>query len=149
VGEIRTEKTVVITVPPGTDTGTRVRLKGQGEPGRSGQPPGDLLVSFEVEPDRFFRRDGLDVLAEVPINLAQAVLGTKIRVRTLDGKKVVLRIPPGTGTGKKFRIKGMGIPKGDRVGDQLVEVRVEVPAELTEDQQELFQKFAEATGLRH
>ena len=148
-GEVRTEKTVMITVPPGTETGTKVRFKGQGEAGAGGASPGDLLVTFEVQPDRFFSRHGLDVACQVPINLAQAVLGTKIKVRTLDGKKVVLTIPAGTAAGKKFRVKGMGITKGERVGDQLVEIAVSMPETLSPDQEALFRQFAESTGLTH
>ena len=148
-GEIRAEKTVMITVPPGTDTGTKVRLKGQGEAGGGPGPAGDLVVTFEVQPDRFFRRDGLDVICSVPINLAQAVLGTKIRVRTLDGKKIVLKVPAGTPSGKKFRVKGQGIKKNERIGDQLVEIEVTMPPQLSADQEELFKKFAELTGMKH
>lgn len=146
-GEVRTERTLMITVPAGSDSGTRVRLKGQGEPGPPGGKPGDLLVTFEVEPDPFFHRDGLDLICEVPVNLAQAVLGTRVRVRTVDGKKVVLRVPPGTPPGKRFRIKGMGIAKGDQRGDQLVEIRVTMPERLSPDQEELFRKFAESAGM--
>ena len=149
VGETRGEKRVMITVPPGTDTGTKIRIKGQGGAGRSGTPSGDLMVTFRVEPDRFFRREGLDVICDVSINLAQAVMGTRLRVRTLDGKKVVLRIPPGTQPGRKFRIKGEGIPKGDRKGDQLVTVQVTVPEQLSPEQAELFRKFTEAAGMPH
>ncbi|MCC7134289.1 MAG: J domain-containing protein [Gemmatimonadales bacterium] len=148
-GEVRSEKTVVITVPPGTESGAKIRLKGQGEgPGPGGQA-GDLLVTFEVQPDRFFRREGLDLVCEVPVNLAQAVLGTRIKVRTLDGKKVVLTVPAGTEPGKKFRIKGMGITKGDRQGDQLVEIAVRMPESLSPEQEELFRKFADSAGLGH
>jgi molecular chaperone DnaJ len=146
-GEVRTEKTVVITVPPGTDTGTKIRLKGQGEGGGSGSPAGDLLVTFEVQPDRFFTREGLDVSCTVPINLAQAVLGTKIKVRTLDGKKVVLTVPAGTSPGKRFRVKGLGIAKGERKGDQLVEIAVAMPTDLSPEQEGLFRQFAEAAGM--
>jgi molecular chaperone DnaJ len=148
-GEVRTERRVMITVPPATESGSRVRLRGQGQSGRPGAPPGDLLITFQVQPDRFFRREGLDILCEVPINLAQAVLGTRLRVRTLDGKKVMLRIPPGTQPGRKFRIKGQGLEKGGRRGDQLVAVQVNVPAELTPEQQELMKRFAEAKGLQY
>jgi molecular chaperone DnaJ len=148
-GEVRTEHEVLITVPPGTETGTKVRLRGQGQARRPGEPKGDLIVTFQVQPDRFFHREGLDVICEVPINLAQAVLGTRLRVRTLDGKKVVLRIPPGTQPGRKFRIKGLGIVKGDRRGDQLVAVQVQVPEKLTGEQEELFRKFVDAEGLAH
>jgi len=148
-GDVRTERSVVIAVPPATDTGTKVRLRGQGQPGPSGAPAGDLLVTFQVQPDRFFRRDGLDIVCEVPLNLAQAALGTRLRVRTLDGKKVMLRIPPGTQPGRKFRIKGQGIEKGGRRGDQLVQVQVTVPGELTSEQQELLKKFADSAGLAY
>jgi molecular chaperone DnaJ len=148
-GEVRTERRIVITVPPGTETGTRILLRGQGQPSRPGGPAGDLVVTFQVQPDRFFRREGLDIIAEVPINLAQAVLGTRLRVRTLDGKKVLLRIPPGTQPGRKFRIKGQGIEKNGRKGDQLVGIQVTVPDKLTPEQEELMKRFAESAGLPH
>jgi molecular chaperone DnaJ len=149
-GEVRTERRVNITVPPGVEEGTRMRLRGQGEPGQQpGEPAGDLIVTFQVQPDRFFRRDGLDLISEVPINIAQAVLGTRIRVRTIDGKKVVLRIPPGTQPGRRFRIKGQGVERNGRRGDQLVQVDVTVPEKLSPDQQEMMKKFAEAAGLPH
>lgn len=147
VGEVRAERRVMITVPPGSDTGTKLRLKGQGGSGKSGA--GDLLVTFQVEPDRFFQRDGLDVHCEVKVNLAQVILGTKLRVRTLDGKKVLLRVPPGTQPGRKFRIKGQGIRKGDRAGDQIVTVQVTVPETLTPEQEKLLKEFAAAAGLSH
>jgi molecular chaperone DnaJ len=83
----------------------------------------------------------------VPINMAQAALGTRLRVRTLDGKKVMLRIPPGTQPGRRFRIKGQGIEKNGRRGDQLVGVQVTFPNELTPEQQELLKKFADSAGL--
>jgi molecular chaperone DnaJ len=148
-GEVRTERRVMITVPPATETGTKVRLKGQGAPGRAGAPAGDLIITFQVQPDRFFTRDGLDVIGEVPINLAQAVLGTRLRVRTLDGKKVVLKIPAGTQPGRRFRIKGQGIEKNGRKGDQIVEVKVTLPENLSSDQLELMKKFAESTGMAY
>ncbi len=146
-GEVRTERRVMITVPPATETGSRVRLRGQGQAPRPGAPPGDLVITFQVQPDRFFRREGLDIICEVTINLIQAVLGTRLRVRTLDGKKVVLRIPPGTQPGRKFRIKGQGLEKGGRKGDQLVAVQVSVPSDLTPEEQALMRQFAESKGL--
>ncbi len=147
-GEIRTERRVMITVPPATESGQKVRLKGQGEPaGGPGGQPGDLLVTFQVEPDRFFRRDGLNLVCEVPINMVQAALGTRIRVRTLTGRKVVLRIPHGTQSGRKFRIKGFGLEKNGRKGDQLVQVNVTVPEELGVEQETLLKQFAEAAEI--
>jgi molecular chaperone DnaJ len=148
-GAIRQNRKIQINVQPGADSGTKVRLSGQGERGRSGGPPGDLIITYKVEPHRFFERDGLDIHATVPINIVQATLGSKIRVRTVSGKKVVLRIPKGTQSGTKFRIRGQGIQKGDRVGDQYVEVVVKVPEELTESELQAMQEFAEASGLKH
>ena len=147
VGVVRAEKRVMITVPPGTDTGTRIRIRGQGAAGQSGTPSGDLLVTFRVQPDRFFRRDGLDVICDVSINLAQAAFGTRLRVKTLDGKRVVLKIPPGTQPGRKFRIKGEGIAKGDRKGDLLVNAQVTVPEQLSPEQVELLKKFAASAEM--
>ena len=148
-GETQVEKRLMITVPEGTENGTRIRLKGQGGSGGSGRPAGDLLVTFQVQPDKFFRREGLDLIADVTVNLAQAALGTRLRVKTLDGKKVVLKIPAGTQPGRKFRIKGEGIAKGDRRGDMIVAVQVTIPQELNEEQAELLRKFAESAGLKH
>src|SRR5690242_849884 len=101
-GEVRERKRVMITVPAGSDTGTRVRLRGQGGRGPNGGAPGDLIITFQVTPDRFFKREGLDVIATIPLNIAQATLGTKINVRTLEGKKVAIKIPAGTPSGKRF-----------------------------------------------
>ena len=105
---MRTERTVTITVPPGSETGTRVRLKGQGQPGRGGSQAGDLIITFHVQPDHFFERDGDDLLVEIPINVAQAMLGTNVRVRTIDGKKVLLRFLPapslGGSSGSRARV---------------------------------------------
>lgn len=148
-GTVRQHRKIQVTVPKGTDTGTRVRLSGQGERGASGGPPGDLIISFKVVPHRFFRREGLDIHVTVPINIVQATLGSKIRVRTVTGKRIVLRIPEGTQSGTRFRIRGQGVEKGERVGDQIVEVRVEVPAKLSPEEEEAMARFAEASGLKH
>ena len=146
-GEVRVEREVAITVPPATETGAKLRMRGQGQASRPGAPTGDLIVTFQVQADRFFRRDGLDLHCEVPINLAQAVLGTRLRVRTLDGKKVVLRVPAGTQPGRRFRIKGMGLAKGERQGDQLVQVQVQIPEVLTPEQEALLKQFAESAEM--
>ena len=149
VGEVRLDKRLMINVQPGTDTGTRIRLKAQGPRGTGGAEAGDLVVSFEVEPDRFFQRDGLDVHCSVTINIAQAMLGSKLKVRTLDGKHLVLRIPTGTQPGRKFRIKGQGIEKGGARGDQIVEIQVEVPAKLSPEQEAAVKGWADAAGLKY
>ena len=149
VGETRSERRVMITVPSGTESGLRIRLRGQGAAGRNGTPSGDLMVTFQVQPDRFFRRDGLDLVCDVTINMAQAILGTRIRVRTLTDKKVVLKIPAGTQPGRKFRIRGEGIAKGERRGDLLVNVQVSLPDQLSPEQLELFRKFTESAGMKN
>ena len=148
-GTLRQKRKLQITVPQGVESGAKVRLSGQGERGTGGGPPGDLIITFKVKPDPFFRRDGLDVHVTVPINLAQASLGSRIRVRTVHGKKVTLRIPAGTQSGTKFRIRGQGVAKGGKTGDQYVEARVVVPEELTDEQKAMLEEFAESAGLRH
>jgi len=148
-GTVRQSRKVQVRVPQGVESGSRVRLSGRGERGRAGGQPGDLIITFKVKPHRFFRRDGLDVHCTVPVNIVQATLGTKIRVRTIHDKKVVLKVPPGTQSGTKFRVRGQGIEKGGRRGDQLVEVKVEVPEELSEEQQKAMEEFAAASGMRH
>jgi len=146
---VRTARKVMLTVPPGSDNGTKIRLKGQGEPGRDGGTPGDLLVTLQVEPDRFFTRNGLDLECEVPINLAQALLGTQIRVRTVDGKKILLKIAPGTQPGRKLRIKGQGVEKAGRRGDQIVTIRVDLPEKLTPEQEALAKQLVDSVGLKY
>jgi len=148
-GTVRQQRKLQINVPAGVDTGSKVRLSGQGERGKSGGKAGDLIITYKVKPHRFFKREGLDIHASVPINIAQATLGSKIKVRTVSGKKVVLRIPQGTQSGTRFRVRGQGIEKGDRIGDQYVEVSVTVPDELSDEEQKAMEEFAEATGLKH
>ncbi|HSA56248.1 MAG TPA: J domain-containing protein, partial [Gemmatimonadaceae bacterium] len=148
-GEVRTTKKMNITVPPGTDTGTKIRLKAQGGRGAGGGAPGDLLITFQVLPDKFFRREGIDLVATVPLNIAQATLGSKIRLTTLDGKRVSIRIPPGTPAGKRFRVRGQGIVKDERRGDLIVETTIVVPEALTEEQQRMMRDFADSGGLKY
>jgi molecular chaperone DnaJ len=148
-GNVRTRKKVLLTVPAGADTGTRVVLKGQGGKGAHGGPPGDIVITFNVESDRFFKRDGLDVIASVPLNIAQATLGSKISVRTLDGKRVAVRIPAGTPAGKRFRVRGQGIAKGEHRGDLIVETTITAPERLNDEAERLMKEFADAAGLKH
>lgn len=148
-GEVRARRKVLISVPAGAESGTKVRLRGQGGKGSAGAPAGDLLITFAVLPDRFYSRDGLDLIATVPINVAQATLGSRISVRTLDGRKVALRIPPGTSSGRRFKVAGQGISKDGSTGDLLVEVAIKVPEALTEAQERAMREFAEAAGLKY
>ncbi|MFO8173070.1 MAG: J domain-containing protein [Longimicrobiales bacterium] len=148
-GTVRQNRKIQVTVPKGAEDGSRVRLSGQGERGRSGGKPGDLIITFKVKPHRFFRRSGLDLEVTVPINIAQATLGSKIRVRTVDGKKVMLRIPPGTQSGTRFRIRGQGVQRDGRVGDLFVEVKLEVPETLSGEGKRLMEALAEDAELRY
>lgn len=148
-GEVTVPKRILVSVAPGTDAGQKVRLRGQGQRHQSGGPAGDLLVTFAVKPDRFFRRDGHNLHCTVHLNLAQAALGTKIKVRTIDGKHVVLRIPPGTQPGRKLRVRGQGIERNGRRGDQFVEIDVKLPDKLTPEQERLLKEFAEVSNLKY
>src|SRR6478672_10875965 len=145
-GEVRTRKKVNITVPAGVDTGSKIRLKGQGGKGSGNGPAGDLLITFTVLADKFYKREGLDVIATIPINIAQATLGSKVSVTTLDGKKVLIKIPPGTASGKRFRVRGQGMHKGSQIGDLIVEVKIEAPEKLSEEQERMMKEFAAAGG---
>lgn len=148
-GEVRSKKRVLITVPAGVDTGSKIRLKGQGGKGTNGGPPGDLLITFEVQPDADWRREGLDVIRTVPVNIAQATLGSRITVPTLDEKQVALRVPPGTASGRRFRVRNQGIQKGGQRGDMIVEVAITVPDKLTDKAEQAMKEFAAAGGLEY
>ncbi|TVR64433.1 MAG: molecular chaperone DnaJ [Gemmatimonadales bacterium] len=148
-GMVRQRRKLEVRVPAGVETGSRLKVSGKGERTPGGGPPGDLILVFKVKDHRFFTRDGLDVHVQVPINLAQAVLGSRVKVRTLEGKHVVLRIPPGTQSGTRFRLRGQGVNLDGKTGDQFVEVRIEVPTSLSDEERERFEAFAEAAGLRH
>jgi molecular chaperone DnaJ len=148
-GETRSKKKVIITVPSGVDTGSKIRLKGQGGRGLRGGPAGDILITFEVKADEQWERDGLDLIRHASVNIAQATLGSKVSVGTIDEKTVSIKIPAGTASGKRFRIRGQGISKDGKQGDLLVEIEVTVPASLTAEQEKLMKQFAEAGGLEY
>jgi len=147
-GQVRSRRKVNITVPSGAESGSRVRLKEQGSRGQNGGPTGDLIITFQVLADRAYTRDGLDLILGVPINIAQATLGSKIQLKTLDGTRVALRIPGGTPSGKRFRVRGQGIEKEGKRGDLLVDVQITVPEKLNDEQEKLMREFAEAGGLK-
>ena len=148
-GTLRQERKIQVSVPKGAETGTKVRLTGQGERGSKGGKPGDLIITFKVLPHRFFRREGMDLEVTVPINIAQASLGSKIKVRTLEGKKVLLRIPRGTQSGTRFRIRGQGVEKGGRIGALYVEVDLEIPETLTPEAERLMAELASSAELKY
>ncbi|TYP54983.1 molecular chaperone DnaJ [Thermosediminibacter litoriperuensis] len=146
-GHVRAARKIKVKIPPGVDTGSRLRLNGEGEPGVRGGPAGDLYVIIHVKPHRLFVRQGDDLIYEAPVSFVQAALGDEIEVPTLDGR-IKLKIPEGTQPGTKFRIKGKGMPhlKGYGRGDLHVKVNVVIPRKLSDRQRELLKKFAEISG---
>ncbi len=148
-GANRTSKKVLITVPGGTESGSKIRLKGQGGRGVRGGPNGDILITFQVKADPDYERDGLDVIARARVNIAQATLGSKVQVQTLDEKTVTISLPAGTPSGKRFRVRGQGVEKDGKRGDLLVEIQLAVPESLTPEQRRLMEQFAKAAGLEH
>jgi len=134
---------LTVKIPAGVNTGSVIRLAGQGQPGRFSGPPGDLLLSLEVQPHRYFRREGAHLLIDVPITPSEAVLGAKVEVPTLSEGSVVVTIPPGTSSGAKLRLRGKGAidPQTKQPGDQYVLVKIVVPREATEAMKELYQKL--------
>lgn len=143
-GKVRHSTTVKVRVPAGVDEDRVVRVRGEGCSGTNGGPDGDLLLEIAIKPHEIFRREGINVLCELPITFAQAALGAEVEVPTLDGK-VKYTIPEGTQTGTTFRIRGKGIPvvHSKNRGDHLVTVVVETPTHLTKEQKELLRQFEE------
>ncbi len=144
-GVERRPREVKVRIPAGVDDGKKIRLKGRGGPGRNGGPPGDLYVVVRVTPDKTFGRSGSNLTVTVPITFPEAALGTKLRVPTLAGDPVTLRIAPGTPSGKVLRVRGRGVDSGKTIGDLLVTVEVAIPTKLTPEQQKAIEAFAAAT----
>ncbi len=135
---------VKVRVPAGVDEGQRIRVKGRGGAGRGGGPAGDLWVTVRVAPHDIFGRKGRNLTLTVPITFAEAALGAGITVPTLDGS-VVLKVPPGTRSGRTFRVKGRGITDDKGAGDLLVTVEVSVPTKLSPAQREAIEALASAS----
>ena len=146
-GKVESESLLTVKVPPGVDTGTRLKLSSEGESGEKGGPPGDLYVVVHVQEHPIFIREDTEVICDVPISFTQAALGSTIEVPTLDGK-VKMKIPLGTQSGKVFRLRGKGIPHlgNHQRGDQHVRVTVEVPEKLSRKQRDLLEQFAAISG---
>jgi len=146
-GRLETVQKIGVRIPAGVDTGTRLRLSGEGEAGYDGGPAGDLYVVLRVREHPLFERQGPDLLCEVPISIAQAALGCDVEVPSLDGKQT-LKIERGTQSGEVIRLRGQGLPRlgGGPRGDQLVQIFVEVPSRLSDKQRELLEEFARVSG---
>jgi molecular chaperone DnaJ len=139
---------VKVRIPAGVADGQRIRLRGRGGPGRNGGPPGDLYVTTRVTPHRLFGRRGDNLTLTVPVTFPEAVLGADVRVPTLDGGSVKVRIPAGTRSGRTLRVKGKGVPKSRKTGDLLVTVEVAVPQKLTDDERKAVEALAAANDGR-
>jgi molecular chaperone DnaJ len=143
-------RSIAVNIPPGVSNGSKIRIAGQGDTGAQGGPPGDLILTVRVRQHPRLKRKGSEIYSDVTINLAQAVLGTRVQVETLDGM-VNLRIPPGFQPGKKLRLKGKGVKRlhGAGRGDHYVTVNVTIPETLSESEREAFSRFAETAKLKH
>lgn len=144
---VRKERTISLKVPPGVETGSRLKLSDEGEAGINGGPPGDLYIVITVREHPFFIREGNDIICQVPVSFVKAALGGKVEVPTLTGT-VSLNIPPGTQPGSKLRIKGRGIAdvRGYGIGDQVVKMTIEVPKKHTQKQKEILEEYARTCG---
>jgi molecular chaperone DnaJ len=147
-GVERRPREVKVRLPAGVADGQRIRLKGRGGPGRNGGPPGDLYVTARVGPHHVFGRRGDDLTLALPVSYPEAALGADVRVPTLDGGTVTLRIPPGTRSGRTLRVKGKGVSARKKTGDLLVTVEVAVPQNMTDDERKAVEALAAATDGR-
>jgi curved DNA-binding protein len=141
-------KELTVKIPKGVRSGQRIRLTGKGQPSALGGPPGDLYLKVEIEPHPRFKVEGTDLLTTVPVSPWEAALGTEAAVQTLGGE-VRVRIPAGTSSGRKIRLRGKGLPKpGGEEGDLFAEVRIVVPDRLSDEERQLFERLAEVSEFR-
>ncbi|HET7295071.1 MAG TPA: molecular chaperone DnaJ [Vicinamibacteria bacterium] len=148
-GHVVRERKIQIRIPGGVDTGSQLRIAGEGEAGAQGGPPGDLYVVVRVADHPFFRRDGTTLSCEVPVSITQAALGASLEVPTPDGGRAKIHIPEGTQSGQSFRVRGHGVPQlgGRGRGDLHVAVRVVVPTRLTADQRKLLEQLGKTLSV--
>lgn len=144
-GRIDTPQTIRVDIPPGVDTGTRIRLSGKGEAGPHGAPPGDLYIFVHVRAHALFQRESTTLITRVPISFTTAALGGSIEIPSLDGESLSLEIPAGIQSGKQLRQRGAGMPvlQGRGRGDMVIEIAVETPTRLTKEQRGLLEQFRE------
>lgn len=142
-GRVEKERSLSVNIPAGVETGTRIRLTGEGEAGLRGGPTGDLYIFIEVAEHPIFQRDGVNLYCRVPVSLTRAALGGEVEVPTIDGGRSRVKVPAGSQTGKQMRLRGKGMPalRGAGAGDMLIELAVETPVNLTNRQKELLEEF--------
>lgn len=143
VGRVEKDRSLSVNIPKGVETGTRIRLAGEGEAGLRGGPSGDLYIFIEVQDHSLFQRDGVNLFCRVPITLATAALGGEVEVPTIDGGMARVKVPSGAQTGKQMRLRGKGMPalRGSGQGDMMIELAVETPVNLTARQKEILREF--------
>ena len=132
-----------VNIPPGVSDGQRIRLAGEGAPGMGGGPRGDLLLRVRVRPHPRFRVDGRDLYTDLPVTPSEAALGATVPVRTLDGASISLKVPPGSSSGRKLRLRGQGMPGGDLYAT----VMIHVPKKLSEDERKAYERLAAVSGF--
>lgn len=143
VGRVEKEKSLSVNIPAGVETGTRIRLAGEGEAGMRGGPTGDLYIFIEVRDHTLFERDGPNLYCRVPVSIATAALGGEIEVPTIDGGRSRVKVPEGSQSGRQMRLRGKGMPalRGGGSGDMFIELSVETPVKLTARQREILKEF--------
>jgi molecular chaperone DnaJ len=144
-GRQQKDRALSVNIPAGVETGTRIRLSGEGEAGLRGGPAGDLYIFIEVADHPLFQRDGIDLFCRVPVSMTKAALGGEVEVPTIDGGRSRVKVPEGSQSGRQMRLRGKGMPqlRGPGVGDMYIELAVETPVKLTSEQKELLRKFEE------
>lgn len=142
-GRVEKDRALSVNIPAGVETGTRIRLAGEGEAGMRGGPTGDLYIFIEVQEHKLFERDGPNLFCRVPVSMSTAALGGSIEVPTIDGGRGRVQIPAGSQSGRQMRLRGKGMPplRGGGTGDMIIELAVETPVNLTSRQKELLQEF--------
>lgn len=142
-GRTERERALSVNIPAGVETGTRIRLAGEGEAGMRGGPPGDLYIFIEVKEHPIFQRDGLHLYCRIPVSMIGAALGSEVEVPVIDGGKARVKVPAGSQTGKQMRLRGKGMPalRGGGAGDMVIELAVETPVNLTSRQRDLLREF--------
>ena len=150
-GRIEKERALSVNIPAGVETGTRIRLAGEGEAGLRGGPTGDLYIFIEVKDHPIFQRDGVHLFCRVPVSITAAALGGEVEVPTIDGGKSRVKVPAGSQTGKQMRLRAKGMPalRGGGSGDMLIELAVETPVNLTARQKELLREFEALSEENH
>ncbi len=144
-GRVEKDRSLSVNIPAGVETGTRIRLAGEGEAGLRGGPAGDLYIFIEVSDHQLFQRDGVNLYCRVPVSMAKAAMGGDIEVPTIDGGRSRVKVPAGSQSGRQMRLRGKGMPalRGGPAGEMFIELAVETPVNLTSRQKELLAEFEE------